>query len=703
MRAATGTPSGGASRTATGTTATGGAARRATRATGAPVPAGAYAVCALTLLSGLGWVVLALTHLTDRARDRDIPYDWAPLLLGFGLALAGLFILAHRSGTGLGRLLLGAGFLACLGNVTLFALGVAGAGPVLADLAATLLLISVTTFVFTMYALPLWFPDGRLPGGWGRGYAVLLLLWSAAESYYGRAAAPDWYGLPNPLTHGWWARLESDLAQGLGPRIDWLAPLVAALSLLVAVLRWRRSPNLRPQQLVVLLPWLAWMVLNFTASHLGWHGTSFFVFNSLIAALWPLALIYAFARDRSWQLDRATRRMLTSFTLIALLICGYFALGFALPRLLPAADNADAQLMAGCALVIGLLVRPTARGLSRAVDRFYYGDRARPYQVARDLAERLSQAVGPAEASPLLCRTVVDSLGLPGARVVVATREGPRELAALGAPDQPAEVFPIGFEGTVIGELHAPPRSGQAVLDHQDHAVLRFLADQCAPAIASLRLTEELQASRKQLVLAREEERKRLRHDLHDGLGPALSGLRLQVDAARSALPEDSAASSALRTASLGIGTAIDELRRITDGLAPAELGRVGLTGALRELAARLDGRRLQVQVELDPDPLPPLPAAVEVAVYRISGEALNNALRHSGALRARLALRVAADQVTVEARDDGAGFPAHAGTAGVGLRSMAERAEELGGTFTAANDARGAVVRAVLPRGGQN
>ncbi|TQF05999.1 hypothetical protein E6W39_31960 [Kitasatospora acidiphila] len=88
---------------------------------------------------------------------------------------------------------------------------------------------------------------------------------------------------------------------------------------------------------------------------------------------------------------------------------------------------------------------------------------------------------------------------------------------------------------------------------------------------------------------------------------------------------------ASLRTASLGIGTAIDELRRITDGLAPADLGRVGLTGALRELAGRLDGRRVQVTIELAPDPLPPLPAAVEVAAYRISGEALNNVLRHSG------------------------------------------------------------------------
>lgn len=131
------------------------------------------------------------------------------------------------------------------------------------------------------------------------------------------------------------------------------------------------------------------------------------------------------------------------------------------------------------------------------------------------------------------------NLGLPGARVTVATRGGPRELAALGETGPGAEVFPITFEGAEIGELHARPRSGQPLLDRQDRVVLRFLVDESAPAIASLRLTEELQSSRKQLVLAREEERKRLRHDLHDGLGPALSGLRLQIDTARSGLPPE--------------------------------------------------------------------------------------------------------------------------------------------------------------------
>ncbi|MFB7471480.1 sensor histidine kinase [Kitasatospora sp. NPDC056184] len=201
-------------------------------------------------------------------------------------------------------------------------------------------------------------------------------------------------------------------------------------------------------------------------------------------------------------------------------------------------------------------------------------------------------------------------------------------------------------------------------------------------------------------MLAREEERRRLRHDLHDGLGPALSGLRLRIDAAGADLPGDSGAADALTAASAGIGLAIAELRRITHGLNPGPLDSEGLTDGLRRLADTLGSRSLHVTLDLRPDPLPALSAAVEVAVYRISGEALNNVVRHSGATAARLSLGVLPDRVTVEVADNGTGFPVRVSTPGVGLRSMAERAEELGGTFTAGNAPVGAVVRAVFPRG---
>ncbi|MFB7471997.1 ATP-binding protein [Kitasatospora sp. NPDC056184] len=678
--------------------------------------------CAATLLSGLGWVLLAVTHPDAPWASPFYLHDGETVLLGFAFALSGLLILAHRAapapdgtvpgpaagppaGRSLGRCLLAAGLLGCLSRFALLAAAVAGAGPAAQALGAALLLVSVALFIFVSLALPLWLPEGRLPGGPGRAYVAAIALWSAVHACTVRLRSPLPY-LGDIL-----------VPPGSGlPLDEWHATLVAwglvVASLAVAAVRWRRSARPHRSVTAVLVPYLVWLVTTNIALRLGSSESVAAVAYFAGSALWMLGAVgYAFTRDRSRYLDRATRRMLSILALTAVLIAGYLGIALLLRRALPEASSAPAQLLAAGALAIGGLLGPTTRWVVRAVDRFYYGDRARPYQVVRALAERLSRAVSPADAPPLLCDTVVNALGLPGARVVLHTRTGPHEAAAVGTLGPASQVFPLSYEGAVIGDLYAPPRTGQPELDAQDHEVLRFLADQAAPAIASLRMYEELQRGRRKIVLAREEERRRLRHDLHDGLGPTLSGLRLGVDTARAAVPEGSPAARSLVAVSAGIGQAIDELRRITEGLAPAALAGEGLAVALRRLVAELDGPRARISLVLDPDPPPALPAAVEVAALRISGEALHNVLRHSGAGRARLTLRVRPEAVVVEIWDDGRGFQADpaegwdgSGTArragsGVGLRSMAERAEELGGWFATGNHDGGAVVRAVLPR----
>lgn len=681
----------------------------------------AYAVCGLTLLCGLGWVLLALIQQDAAWAEPFFLHDGQTVLLGFGFALSGLLILAHRAGPdgpaaarirphdarhgtapsatkptatapgattpgtvapgtvapgaahraavpaegpgpgdraagrSLGLVMMAAGLGGCLSRFLLLATASAGAGPVAEAVGAAVLLASVALFVFLAVALPLWLPGGRLPGGPGRLYVGALVLWSALHACVVRL------GVPLPYVG------DVLVPQGEGlPLDEWRVTLVSwalvAVNLTVAAVRWRRSPRPHRTVAAVLVPYLVWLLTTNLALRLGSSESFGAVAYFTGSALWMLGAVgYAFTRDRSRYLDRATRRMLSALALTALLIAGYLGIALLLRRALPQASSAGAQLLAAGALAIGGLLGPTTRWVLRAVDRFYYGDRARPYQVVRELAERLSRAVSPADAPPLLCDTVVNALGLPGARVVLHTRNGPHELASVGTVAPDSQVFPLSYEGAVIGDLYAPPRAGQPVLDAQDHEVLRFLADQSAPAIASLRLYEELQAGRRQIVLAREEERRRLRHDLHDGLGPTLSGLRLGVDTARAAVPEGSPAARSLLAVSAGIGQAIVELRRITEGLAPAALAGEGLAGALRRLVAGLDGDGVRLALVLDPDPPPALPAAVEVAVLRISGEALNNVLRHSGATAARLTLRVRPDEVVVEARDDGRGFPGRA------------------------------------------
>jgi signal transduction histidine kinase len=199
-------------------------------------------------------------------------------------------------------------------------------------------------------------------------------------------------------------------------------------------------------------------------------------------------------------------------------------------------------------------------------------------------------------------------------------------------------------------------------------------------AVHAVRLTADLQRSREQLVMAREAERRRLRRDLHDGLGQALASQALQLDAVYNLLRHDPVEArmlvTDLKTQTQNI---IADIRRLVYELRPPALDELGLVPALREQAEQinqLDGLRISLEA---PDYLPPLPAAVEVAAYRITLEALTNVVRHAHARQC--AIRLALDNVLrLEIIDDGCGLPAHRRT-GIGLTSIRERTTELGGT----------------------
>jgi signal transduction histidine kinase len=236
-------------------------------------------------------------------------------------------------------------------------------------------------------------------------------------------------------------------------------------------------------------------------------------------------------------------------------------------------------------------------------------------------------------------------------------------------------------------------------------------------AVHAVRLTADLQRSRERLVSAREEERRRLRRDLHDGLGPTLGAQRLKVGSARALYVQDPAAADALLAElEADLGAALADIRRLVYDLRPPALDELGLVGAIRQTAAPYAGRgdhagsdngnRLHVEV-VAPARLPPLPAAVEVAAYRIAQEALTNVVRHAHARTCQIRLSLEETALRVAVADDGVGLPEpRAGRprhTGVGLVSMRERAEELGGTCQLQTPAEGGtrvLARLPLPQG---
>jgi signal transduction histidine kinase len=237
------------------------------------------------------------------------------------------------------------------------------------------------------------------------------------------------------------------------------------------------------------------------------------------------------------------------------------------------------------------------------------------------------------------------------------------------------------YQREEIGRLVLSPRAPGEGFSDADRNLLEDLARQAEVAVHAVRLTTDLQHSRERLVATREEERRRLRRDLHDGLGAQLAGLNVQAGTLRRLIPRDPAAADEVVVELRDeLRSAIADIRRLVYDLRPPALDDLGLVEALRRLSERYGSKDEPLRVVVEaPEDLPNLPAAVEVAVYRITQEALTNVARHARARNCVVRLAINKD-VALEIVDDGVGIPAQRG-AGVGLSSMRERASELGGS----------------------
>ena len=351
-------------------------------------------------------------------------------------------------------------------------------------------------------------------------------------------------------------------------------------------------------------------------------------------------------------------------------------------------------------LAIGLaaiLIQPLRNYLQQAVNRLIYGERDNPHAVLSQLGKHMEATLAPERVLPTIVETIARSLKLPYAAIALKQDDDLTVAAAYGSPMEPQQHFPLVYQAEQLGELVLSPRSSGESLTPADQRLLHDLAPQIGVAVNAVRLTGDLQRSRERLVTAREEERRRLRRDLHDGLGPQLASQTLTLTAARRLLRVDpDAAEALLADATFHVQEAITDIRRLVYALRPPALDDLGLLAALREQIAHYHASGILFALDA-PEKLPDLAAAIEVACYRIAQEALTNVVRHS---RARTCtIRITLDEVLdLEITDDGIGLmPSY--QPGVGLSSMRERAEELGGSCVIESRATGGTrVYAQLP-----
>ncbi|WP_336923491.1 sensor histidine kinase [Aquipuribacter sp. SD81] len=645
----------------------------------------------------LACVVTSLASLVVVGRDgawglpaaAHLPVDAA---IGVVYAVVGAAVVLARGGSPrLGGVLLAAG---AFGSLTVCATAVAATAREVDTTALVAVWVQSWSWVLATAPLltlvPLLFPDGRLPGrGWWAA-AVAAVVGTLLVSA-GVAAFPEPFEgrltIERPLT-------DESLARVLVPAGAVLllgALLAAAASLVVRV---RRATGLARRQVLVVA--VAAAVLLAHTLVVGSIPAPWDAWTQAVAAcLVPVAIGVAATRHRLYDLDVAVCRGIVALSLAVCLAAVYAAL-VALAQ--PLLDGRPGLVVALAAGVTGLLVRPLALRLHRGVDRMYYGDRGDPQAVLGALSARLGGGLDVAEVPAAVCDTVVGTLRLGGARLELALGQEGMTAATAGGPEPVGEPWRLTLRhrGEEVGALVVAPRPGEREVAARDRELLESVGGLVAPSLAALRLHHDLQRSREAVVVAREEERRRVRRELHDGVGAALAGVRLQLDTALAAVAGQPV-EPLLRAAGAGVEAATTDVRAVSDDLRPPALDELGLSGSLHALARRV--ATPDVRVEVDVPRLPPLPAAVEVAAYRTASEALVNAVRHSGGTRVLLRVETTPGALVLDVLDDGRGAGAAARDGGQGVPSMRLRAAELGGTCEVGPGAdHGTLVRVRLP-----
>ncbi|GAA3183857.1 hypothetical protein GCM10010531_42630 [Blastococcus jejuensis] len=650
-------------------------------------------------VAGITCYLLLAARLGDAGLDGA---EGVPLVVGFFVfAAMGALLVARRPRNPVGWLMAGSALLLAVApagdTYAAWVMTTRGSPDALAVVGGWLqswywfVLLGVV-FVY----LPLLFPDGRLPSRRWRPVAVLAALVLAVvsalgmlqETYSGQDVD---YRIDNPIG-----------IDGLAPVEE--LPVFAVLGIALAVcvvaavaavvVRFRRSRGPERQQ----MKWFVFAVAPAVFAPLDSVAPllSSVVFFWLLIAL-PIAVAVAVLRYRLDGIDVVINRTLVYGVLTALVVGVYVLVVGYLGAALRREDDLTISLVATG--IVAVLFAPARARVQRAVDRLLYGRRNEPYAALAQLGERLEGTLAPDAVLPAIVSAVRETLRLPYVAVRLADDAPP---VAAGEPVPATETLPLTHHGVPVGSLVLGLRPGESGFSPADRRLLTDLARQAGVAVSAVRLTADLQRSRERLVTAREEERRRLRRDLHDGLGAQLAGLTVQTGVLRTLIGRDPAAAEELAGELRGeLRTAIADIRRLVHGLRPPALDELGLVGALQRLAERCgtDGG-LRVEVDV-PGPLPALPAAVEVAAYRIVQEALTNVVRHASARHSCVRLTVEATWLVVEVTDDGVGLAATA-PAGVGLSSMRERAAEMGGSCEVTTVADGGTrVLARLPMGG--
>lgn len=493
--------------------------------------------------------------------------------------------------------------------------------------------------VLTILLLFALFPNGRFVPRWTRWPIILFI---AVRLYY--------LIYSDLLNWGEWVQWTISLT-------DW----VCVLSVIVAqIYRYRQvsTPLERQQTKLIVFSGVTWWLVKYSSGlpgdfNINLSDTLYWPFSSLInyslSFFVAASFILALFRPRLWGIDLVINRTLVYGTLTLTVILLYLSPVLGLNALFQQTIQGNLLISMLATVVIALLFQPLRHKLQRAVNRYMYGERDDPYGVLARLGQRLEGTLAPEQVLPTIVETVAQTLKLPYAAIeltgsststivgtVLAEKSGEISMsgevaAAYGTPGPTSSLtrFPLSYQSETVGYLVLRARAGEK-LGRSDQRLLKDLTHQVGIAVSAVKLTldlkrlaQDLQQAREHLVNTREEERRRLRRDLHDGLGPTLASLSFKMEAVRNLLgPGNARVDALLSNISQQTQQTITEIRQLVYSLRPPALDELGLILAIKEQAAQQQLPTLRIGVEA-PQSLPELSAAVEVAAYRIVQEAI--------------------------------------------------------------------------------
>jgi signal transduction histidine kinase len=553
------------------------------------------------------------------------------------------------------------------------------------------LIVSAVLFGPASVALMVLFPDGRFVPHWTR-WLILLAFSSMPMAYF----------------------FETISYTAINEPLLWLLAIIGLSAFLLAlyaqIYRYRlvSNPIQRQQTKWVVYGLTLWFVFMIVVSvpyaqaNLlppgspipWWFPINELVFSIALTFL-PVSLTIAVLRYRLYDIDILINRTLVYGALTVSTMGIYvFIVGY-LGNLFQTINQTFLAFLATG--LVAILFQPLRERLQAGVNRLMFGDRDDPVAVLGSLSRRLEAAADPEAILPGIVDTVGQTLKLPFVAIEVYNGQTTKVVADFGDVPESSERLPLIHQSKTIGQLVFARRSPHESFSEAEYKLLRNIARQTGAAVHAAKLTADLRRSRQQLVTAREEERRRLRRDLHDGLGPTLAGVTLRIDIARNKLVSNPDGADTILVETKGqIQDTIGDIRRLVYQLRPPALDEMGLEKAVRAFIDQQKTDGLKITIE-DSDGLSTLPAAVGVAAYRIALEGITNVIRHAQASNAVIRIYPEHDNLILEIKDDGIGLPEPI-PLGVGMTSMRERAEELGGQLQLIPQSPGTLLRACLP-----